>query len=77
MKKLGYWKSRKEWKQLTQGMSPDQVARLKQSLSQGDDATVAAITEIQAEQRETLRAQGIDTATQHPKLEKKFSGVMF
>lgn len=71
MKKLGYWKSRKEWKRLTQGMSPDQVTRLKQSLSQGDEAKLAAITEIQAEQREALRAQGIDYSNTTPEIGKE------
>lgn len=71
MKKLGYWKSRKEWKRLTQGMSPDQVTRLKQSLSQGDEATLEAITEIQAEQREDLRAQGIDYSNTTPEIGKE------
>lgn len=71
MKKLGYWKSRKEWKRLTQGMSPDQITRLKQSLSQGDEATVAAINEIQAEQREDLRAQGIDYNNTTPEIGKE------
>lgn len=71
MKNLGYWKSRKEWKRLTQGMSPDQVARLKQSLSQGDEAKLAAITEIQAEQREALRAQGIDYSNTTPEIGKE------
>jgi hypothetical protein len=60
MKKLGRWKSRKEWKRQTQGMNPDQVARLKESLSQGDEATLAAITEIQAEQRAHLKEHGLD-----------------
>jgi hypothetical protein len=60
MKELGFWKSRKEWKRLTQGMNPDQVARLKASLSQGDEAQLAAIAEIQAEQREELKEQGLD-----------------
>jgi hypothetical protein len=71
MKKLGYWKSRKEWKQLTQGMSPDQVTRLKESLSHGDEATLGAITEIQAEHREALRAQGIDYSNTTPEIGKE------
>lgn len=70
MKKLGYWKSRKEWKRLTEGMNSDQVTRLKQSLSQGDEATLAAIDEIQAEQREALQAQGIDISGTTPEIGK-------
>jgi len=60
MKKLSYWKSRKEWKRLTQGMNPDQVARLKQGISQGDEATIASITNIRTEQRAHLQEHGSD-----------------
>lgn len=70
MKKLGLLKSRKEWKRLTQGMTSEQIARLKESMSQGEEVTLATITEIQAEQRETLRSQGIDYSNKTPEIGK-------
>jgi hypothetical protein len=73
MKKLGHWKSRKEWKRLTQGMNPDQVTRLKESLSQGDEATLAAITEIQAEQRGHLKEHGLDYDKVTPEIGKEIT----
>lgn len=70
MKKLGYWKSRKEWKRLTQGMSSDQVARIKQSIQQNGKVTLDVISEVQEEQKAQLAAKGFDFSNTVPEIGK-------
>ena len=45
---------------MTKGMEPEQAAKIRQSLSQGDEAILNAITEVQAEQKEILKENGLD-----------------
>lgn len=70
MKKLGWLKSRSEFKRITEemGLNSEQTRRLKASLTQGDDAVLETIKELQDEQRLALKVNDLDYSNTMPEI---------